>query len=216
MRITALSIVLTFCSLFAARAVGDVPPATYLNTPTNGEERLFPASDSEIKSEERYFELATEDECIFKVFCGGALYPGFAVAVSHKTTGSFVVIGIRVRRDDKSQEKLIKSSAVLESALGERLIQVAIKEFSRIVPGSSEKRLFVDTNTYLYWAKVRERSYAGKTVESQIVNSRLGRFERLSQQLCELSFASALDRTEVMGAIDRSISEIELANKFLK
>lgn len=201
-----------------ATGYANVPVASYLDVPTDGQEKLSPATISELRSEELQHDLAATDESILRVFCSGSLNPGsaFAVAVNREATGSFIVTGFQSDWTSEKDHVPKKISVPLEAGLGNRIQAVMQAELLRIVPGSRPTGVYLDVDTYLFWVKSERGPLMGKIQGERAEKTRISRALQLARRLNALACSKDEDRTEILGAIDRCVTEMELAGQFLK
>ena len=189
-----------------------------LDVPKNTEAILYFLSADELKNQERHFELHLEDDCLARIFCGGSLHPPFAVALCKASDGTFYVIGQNVKWDSRQpspKEEIKQSTAILEPTLAGRFLALLKVELLKVRPKTADKQMFFDSATFSYWLNVDAGTQlCGKTTAALADDSRLGHINRLSGQLLSFAFSTKWERTEILGTIDRTITEIELSNRF--
>lgn len=196
--------------------LGDQVSNRKLNIPADGGERLYPIDGQSFRVETMRFNTLTREDIAASIYCCPFWYSPFATLLCRNGKGGYSIVGINFERSRGAKEMDAYRNEVqvdFEAKLALRVLKLLKREFGKIVAGTSEKRVFLDTATYYYsLSEPDARHLLAKTVDVGY-DTRLGRVNRLAGMLNSFAFAPEAERTGILNEIDWVITEIELAEK---
>jgi hypothetical protein len=200
-------------------AYANLPVAKFLMPPDQNGSVLFAIPKAEIRADAPKFNLKSDDGMVVQIISSGAWAElPFSIYLERTDKGLFTVTALTYDLNSLPQlpspaerKKLEKSTAGFDASLAARFVALLKKELLK-ASNREGKLPATDVTFYQYWSKINgQKLLGGETTSMAPENSRLGRLNRLTHQLRQLAMANDWERLEVLNAIDRSISEIELS-----